>query len=397
MRSALLTAAVALLALAPAAHAGTWLAGDLHVHTCYSHDVWCGPGDDNTDTQDFYTYGHTVAEDFQLASLRGLDYLAITDHNDIRSQIDPGFGTDGVIGIHGYENSLHGHGQMLGARRLYDNGDASVAAVNAMVRALHRDGGLLQANHPSDPVWEYGYDVPVDSVEVWNLPRFYQPPLPAASDNDHAVAYWEGWLDRGAHVTATGGSDSHWKATDAQQGVGNPTTWVYARTRDERGILAGVKAGHAFMTFEPPAFAPPRLYLEGGKEKMVGDNRPRGLAAARPRRRRARRGAAAGRQRRQAHRRAGDGDGPVVRLLDGGAEGRDLGLRRALRRRRARGAGGAVRPAHRLTDDLLPQPDRAARDDQRALYREAAPLRPAAGAGRAPRRSGRPRACGSTA
>ena len=278
MRRALLTAAVlALLVVAPPAHAaGQWLAGDLHVHTCYSHDVWCGPDDDNTDTQDFYTYGHTVAEDFQLASLRGLDYLAITDHNDIRSQTDPGFGADGVIPIHGYENSLHGHGQMLGARKLYDNGDAGTAAVTAMEQALHRDGGLLQANHPSDPRWAYGYDVPVDTVEVWNLPRFYQPPMPSSSDNDWALGYWEGWLDRGAHVTATGGSDSHWRATDAQQGVGNPTTWVYARTPDERGILAGIKAGHTFMTFEPPAFQPPRLYLEGPKGEMPGDTVPAG-------------------------------------------------------------------------------------------------------------------------
>ena len=277
MRRALLTVALGLLAAATPAHAaGTWLAGDLHVHTCYSHDVWCGPSDDNTDTQDSYTYGHTVAEDFQLASLRGLDYLAITDHNDIRSQSDPGFGTDGVIGVHGYENSLHGHAQMLGARRLYDNGDASTAAVNAMEQALHDDGGLLQANHPSDPVWAYGYDVPVDSVEVWNLPRFYQPPMPASSDNDHALAYWEGWLDRGAHVTATGGSDSHWKATDTVQGVGNPTTWVYARTRDERGILDGIQAGHTFITWVPPAFQPPRLYLGGAGGRIVGDTVPAG-------------------------------------------------------------------------------------------------------------------------
>src|SRR4051812_15605758 len=271
MRRALLAAVLALLGVAPAAQAGTWLAGDLHVHTCFSHDVWCGLDDDNTDAQDFYTFGHTVAADFQLASLRGLDYLAITDHNDIRSQSDPGFGADGVIPVHGYENSLHGHGQMLGARRLYDNGDASAAAVTAMEQQLHHDGGLLQANHPSDPVWEYAYGVPVDSVEVWNLPRFYQPPAPSSSDNDKALAYWEGWLDRGAHVTATGGSDSHWRITDSQQGVGNPTTWVYARTPDERGILAGIRAGHTFLTFEPPAFQPPKLYLEGGKDAMAGD------------------------------------------------------------------------------------------------------------------------------
>src|SRR3954453_5853347 len=132
MRRALLAAVVALLASAPAASAAEWLAGDLHVHTCYSHDVWCGPDDDNTDAQDFYTFGHSVADDFLLASLRGLDYLAITDHNDIRSQTDPGFGAQGVIPLPGYENSLDGHAQMLGARRIYDSGDHSTAAVTTM-------------------------------------------------------------------------------------------------------------------------------------------------------------------------------------------------------------------------------------------------------------------------
>src|SRR5689334_18451145 len=29
----------------PHAPRGTWLAGDFHVHTCYSHDVYCPRGD----------------------------------------------------------------------------------------------------------------------------------------------------------------------------------------------------------------------------------------------------------------------------------------------------------------------------------------------------------------
>src|SRR5436190_3568728 len=178
MKAAVLLIAFAALALAPPALAarGEWLAGDLHVHTTYSHDSYGGPGDDNTGPDQAYTLGHTVTDDFAIAASRGLDYLAITDHNDVRSQSDPGFGAFGVLGLPAYENSLNGHAQMLGATHLFDSGDKSTAAVIAMEDALHAEGGLLQANHPNDPRWGYGYDVPVDSVEIWNLPWYYQPP-----------------------------------------------------------------------------------------------------------------------------------------------------------------------------------------------------------------------------
>src|SRR3954451_4223656 len=101
-----LVCCLALLALAAApARAGEWLAGDLHVHTTYSHDSYGGPSDGNTGPEDAYTFGQTVTEDFAIAASRGLGYLAITDHTDVRSQSDPGFGFGGVLGIPAYENS----------------------------------------------------------------------------------------------------------------------------------------------------------------------------------------------------------------------------------------------------------------------------------------------------
>lgn len=264
--SRLLLCALALLAFAAApASAGQWLAGDLHVHTTYSHDSWGGPGDDEpTDPKEYYTFGQTVMEDFAIAKARGLDYLAITDHGNVRSQSDPGFGFGGVLPIPGYENSLHGHGQMLGATKVYDNGDSGPAAVKDMERALHADGGLLQANHPTDPLWDYDYtEVPVDTVEVWNLPWFYQAPFPSAGDHDAMLRFWEAMLDRGAHVGATGGSDSHWKSTVAGQGPGQPTTWVYAESPTVKGVLAGLGAGRTFISSQPPNMGGAKVFLEG--------------------------------------------------------------------------------------------------------------------------------------
>lgn len=253
-----LAALAAFFALTAPASAGEWLAGDFHVHTTYSHDSYGGPGDDNTGPEEFYTLGSTVEESFQFASLRGLDFMAVTDHNDVRSQGDPGWGAGGVLGIPAYENSLDGHGQMLGARRVYDKSD-----VPAMAAALRADGGLLQANHPSDPRWAYPYDeVPVDTVEVWNLPWFYQPPFPSAGDHDADLAFGTSLLDAGHQVTFTGGSDSHWKSTSLAQGPGSPTTWVYAEERSVEGVLDALRDGRTTISWAPPLLNGPRVLYE---------------------------------------------------------------------------------------------------------------------------------------
>ncbi|MGH9273393.1 MAG: DUF3604 domain-containing protein, partial [Acidimicrobiales bacterium] len=167
----------------PAGARREWLAGDLHVHTCYSHDAYCPQGDHNTGPDEFYTASGTVEERFVEAAARGLDYLAITDHHNDgdpaasgqHSIHDPGFGTHGVIGVPGYENSISGHAQMLGATRVISAGDKGVADVTAMADTLRAEGGVFQANHPADELdgrpltscskldgmhWRYGLQVP---------------------------------------------------------------------------------------------------------------------------------------------------------------------------------------------------------------------------------------------
>jgi hypothetical protein len=209
---------------------------------------------------------------FEEASAKGLDYLAITDHNDVRSVRDRGFGAEGVIGIPGYEDSIRGHAQVLGERRVLSNGDGSAAAIQALADQVREDGGVFQANHPMDgylrsPVdcnhldgmhWQYHFDVRPDTVEVWNL----------SSRTADAEAYYECWLQRGEHVGLTGGSDSHWTSTIAVQGIGNPTTWVFAKRRTRAAVLAALRAGRTSVTRTPPAEGGGPLLLEA----RVGGN-----------------------------------------------------------------------------------------------------------------------------
>jgi hypothetical protein len=272
----LVLAVVAVLVLAPSAQAKRWLAGDLHVHTCHSHDVYCAS--EPKEPEEIYTYGFDVAQRFDQAALVGLDYLAITDHADVRSSTDPGFGAHGVIGVPGYENSIKGHAQMLGARHLFDNGDASAAAINQLADALRAEGGVFQANHPSDDRsasltdcadpgdqhWSYGYDVRPDTMEVWNLSSWVID----------AERYYDCFLNRGAHIGLTGGSDSHWATTALAQGVGNPTTWVLAERRTTKAVLAALRAGRTSVSRLPPneGGAPLRLQVKGksGWHQAIG-------------------------------------------------------------------------------------------------------------------------------
>jgi len=287
---ALAATALATCPAVSAAPPGEWVAGDLHIHTTLSHDSYGGPDDDNTGPEDLFSLGFTVAGQFTQARSRGLDYLAVTDHNDIRSQTDPGFGSGGVIGVRGYENSLKGHAQMLGASRLYDNGQSTAADVQRLADEVRAEGGIFQVNHPANgstsfpdsPDWIYLYAVVPDTVETWNISRIYQPPFPSASSNDDAVRYWEGFLDRGQRVGATGGSDSHGVFTSALQGAGQPTTHVFVTERSERGVLEGLRAGRTYISHQPPALGGPGIFLEadgegnGSFESIVGDTVPPG-------------------------------------------------------------------------------------------------------------------------
>src|SRR4051812_31633399 len=283
MRFLLAILAVLMLAAPAAAKpSGTWLAGDMHVHTCYSHGAYCGPTDDNTGPDAFYSSGGTVGERFAEATAKNLDFVNISDHDDIRAWTDPAFGLYGIVGLHGYEASLAGgHAHVVGVDHMYAKGSGDVASTQAMDAAVNADGGIFQANHPSYRIekvpetcdqmagggtymhWKYGFAVVPNSLEVWNPTALLAP----------AEAYWECWLERGAKMPATAGSDTH----GALGQVGTPTTWVFSRSRRERDIVHAIDTGRPSLSRLSPALGGLRLLLEadangdGKYESMIGD------------------------------------------------------------------------------------------------------------------------------
>jgi predicted metal-dependent phosphoesterase TrpH len=280
---------------------GVWLAGDFHCHTIYSHDVWqpsdFDPSDPWGSLQDSYTWGWTAGEQIAIAESRELDYLAVTDHNRIDALWSDDYASDRLVLVPGYEHSLRGgHAGVFTPHRGHlddiiraDDGSTSFATdeevADFLRRVAERDGTTV-LNHPfygrpAALAWDYGLGVSLgfDAVEIWNihwLARHDTIPF-ADSDNEMALDWWESEMLTRERMPVVGGSDNHWRATTAAQGVGQPTTWVYAADRTPQAILEAVRAGRTTISSQPPGYGGPRLTLTAteqygqGRTAMVGD------------------------------------------------------------------------------------------------------------------------------
>ncbi|MFL5896065.1 MAG: CehA/McbA family metallohydrolase [Thermoleophilaceae bacterium] len=298
-------AAIAAATAAGQPSRGRWLAGDFHSHTVLSHDVWSGPDDDNTSAQDAYTLGWTAGQQIFHAETRGLDFLALTDHNRTDALRLAEYRSDKLTLLPGYEHTLSGgHSGVFmpsvadladiirdsdGSTGFWGSDPASRdAAVQRYLDLVHAKGGIAILNHPfygnandGDAIyWKYGNDVSAgfDAIEVWNIgwPARHDTLPFADSDNYLSLPWWEQQILARARRPAVGGSDNHWRSTTAIQGVGQPTTWVYAGGRSTSAILDAVRAGRTFVAAEPPALGGARLLLtareawKGGQRAMVG-------------------------------------------------------------------------------------------------------------------------------
>jgi len=219
--------------------------GDLHTHTIASDGVL------------------TAKELARRALRHGLQYLAITDHNQPASR-DSLPQVAGVTLIPGVEwTHYRGHANFLGIDQPYDGPFAgnSEEEIRLRFEQARERGALITLNHPFDECCGFLIDrqgLPFDLLEIWNGPM--------RESNLKAVALWHSLLEAGQRLPACGGSDYHRDTPFIF--LGGPTTCVYALSPGPDDILSALREGRAYITFAPDG---PSLELQAG-EAILGDS-----------------------------------------------------------------------------------------------------------------------------
>ncbi len=223
-----------------------WLRGDLQSHTFHS-DAKGSP-----------------QQLLDKAKGLGLDFLAVTDHNNTSHHRPLAALDDGsLLLIPGQEvTTYYGHMNVWGTGHWCDFRCRTAEDIRAIIELAHSYGALCSINHPKQggPAWEYGFDLPVDALEVWQGPWPYR--------NTESLALWDRLLADGWRVPVVGGSDYHCPAAEDTNilRLGQPTTWVRVSERSVAGVLAGIQRGRVCISASPDGL---RLDIQG--RSMKGD------------------------------------------------------------------------------------------------------------------------------
>ncbi len=202
-----------------------WLAGDFHSHTYHSD----APG----------SLEDLVAE----ARRRGLAFLAVTDHNTT-SHVPylAAASADSLALIPGEEvTSYYGHMNVWGNTMPLDFRARERADISQIIDAAHDQGAIVSASHPTltGQRWTFGYDLPLDCLEVWHGV--------AGELNKQTLAIWQDLLAAGRRITAIGGSDTHIGKPNSPM-PGHPTTWLRTTSLDTHSVLEALRTGKATIT-----------------------------------------------------------------------------------------------------------------------------------------------------
>ncbi len=237
---------------APLRTGPAWYRGDLHMHNAHS--------DGSCLSQSGQKVPCPLYKTVEAAASRGLDFIAITDHNTISQyndmrELQPYF--DHLLLIPGREiTTFDGHANVFGTTAFIDFRLTSphVPNINQLLQQVKDQNGLFSINHPGSPsgaaCMGCGWTAPdtdysrVTSIEAINGGSLDGP--------GSGIPFWQDKLNKGFRLTGIGGSDNHDADYPPQtrSAIGHPTTVVYASNLSERAILDAIRAGHVFIDIE---------------------------------------------------------------------------------------------------------------------------------------------------
>jgi len=224
-----------------------WYRGDLHMHTAHS--------DGSCPSQSGRMVPCPVFLPVQTAAARGLDFIAVTDHNadsqyNAERELQPYF--DRVLLIPGREmTTFFGHFNIFGVTQFIDyRVTPGGLDLNTVLHDVAAKGGIASISHAEASGgeacmgcrWEPALAPDMDlfnAVEVINGGQIMFS----------SAGFWDKQLRLGHRLAAIGGSDSH-NATNPPGppgSIGWPTTVVEADELSVSAILKGIREGRTFV------------------------------------------------------------------------------------------------------------------------------------------------------
>lgn len=200
-----------------------WLYGDLHVHS------------DASDGQ------HSIYELACKAKKIGLDFLAVTNHNNyVENFYLPK--VPGLTLIPGVEWTHYlGHMNFLGIKQPFTGSFVAndKEAMQRITREAREHHALVSVNHPKCPICPYLWedDSSFQLMEIWNGPM--------RRANRDAIQWWTQLLCEGRRIPAVGGSDYH-RDRDIVK-MANPVTAVYSVSSSTEDIMDAIEHGHCYV------------------------------------------------------------------------------------------------------------------------------------------------------